>query len=67
MQITLTKSTKVRGVQTDAGQVIDCPEKEAKLWIALGMAREKTEEVVSETEDFPKRQRYQRRDMRARS
>lgn len=60
MQIVLLRSTTVRGKQLLAGQELDVTDKEGKLWCALAWAKEK----VFEENDT--RNRYRRRDMRAR-
>ena len=69
MKIVLLKSTVVRGRQLLAGEEIDCPEKEGKLWCALAWARAK--DLVTEDEEPERRGpgrpkgSYKRRDMRA--
>lgn len=64
MIIVLTKSTKVRGKDMVAGQKIECSEKEGKLWVALGWARDEAEDQADLFEE-PARKKYQRRGTRA--
>lgn len=39
MQMVLTKACKVNGVRQQPGHRFDVPEKEARLWAALGRAK----------------------------
>lgn len=59
MKIVLLRSATVHGRAMHAGDELDCPAEEAKLWCALAWARHKDDD------DESKPRRYRRRDMRA--
>jgi hypothetical protein len=74
MKITLLRSACIYGKMMHAGDDLDCPDKEAKLWLALAWAREKHDDVEEEkeesgfTEEGPgsgRKRTYRRRDLRA--